>query len=539
MKKKIIGIVVCMLMIATAVLPVVGNINIEKIINIKSIDNVKVKLDQKNLVIPNSGLNPLSWSDIELVSTGANGDSYASVIAVDSWGTVHIVWMDDTDNYVPGSGIDIDIFYISRSRCGSWSSPELVSTNSNDYSYVPSIAVENSPAGPVVNVVWTEYNPSPSILHGILYNRRDSTGSWLPTGPELVSIATDCMGCFGALAVQPDGTVHTVWWDDTSGGWDVMYNMRGPGVTGSWLPGGPEIVSDDLVNRWSVDPSLDVEPNGIVHVVWDYDTGGNDWKVYYNYRDSTGNWQPNSEMIFPSASYPAFPFIAVDASGIPHVVWCEIGYLYCNILYSYRKDAVTGWLATPEIVGSASSIYFNLDVDTTNTVHVVWQYLEDIYYNKRDPSNGNWGATPVLISVGSTEFSEVPFLTVEAGGTVHITWTDEHDYGGVTGPDLDVFYIRGGGTDYYSVGPGRIIAIGIGNVNRAAGNYCLSGLGFLWFKGISSGGPSFVHFPPAFQWTEGQFTPGSFVGFCKQIGSIVFIFGRLRSGGTISGTSYS
>ena len=50
-----------------------------------------------------------SWTTTEVVSTESNGDSRDTSLAVDSAGNVHVAWHDHTD--YAGSGTDYDIFY--------------------------------------------------------------------------------------------------------------------------------------------------------------------------------------------------------------------------------------------------------------------------------------------------------------------------------------------------------------------------------------------------------------------------------------------
>jgi len=61
----------------------------------------------------NYGRSSLDWpSTTEIVSTESSQSSYAPSIAVDILGTVHIAWHDST-NY-GASGNDMDIFYKSK-----------------------------------------------------------------------------------------------------------------------------------------------------------------------------------------------------------------------------------------------------------------------------------------------------------------------------------------------------------------------------------------------------------------------------------------
>jgi len=83
-----------------------------------------------------------TWSSKTKVSTQSNADAWYPSISLDSSGNVHIAWRDDT-NY-DGAGIDPDIFYKYWNKSsGTWTTTEVVSTESNNESYYPKIALDS------------------------------------------------------------------------------------------------------------------------------------------------------------------------------------------------------------------------------------------------------------------------------------------------------------------------------------------------------------------------------------------------------------
>ncbi|MFA5102676.1 MAG: PKD domain-containing protein, partial [Candidatus Thermoplasmatota archaeon] len=96
----------------------------------------------------------------EVVSTESTSYSSDPSLFVDSSGTVHVAWEDETD--YGGSGSDPDIFYKRKPSGGSWTVTELVSTESTSYSWYPSLFVDSSGT---VHVAWddaTDYGGSGS-----------------------------------------------------------------------------------------------------------------------------------------------------------------------------------------------------------------------------------------------------------------------------------------------------------------------------------------------------------------------------------------
>ncbi|MCE7742855.1 MAG: hypothetical protein GOP50_10410 [Candidatus Heimdallarchaeota archaeon] len=145
-----------------------------------------------------------SWNSTELVSTGSTAGSGIPSLAVDTTGNVHIAWEDSTANLL-GSGADIDVFY----RCwnastNSWSTLEVVTTESDDLSVDASIAVDSIGN---VHVTWKQW-------YGIFYKFWDSYSStW--TSVEMISTESTMDVQNPSLAVDTTRNVHIVWADNT------------------------------------------------------------------------------------------------------------------------------------------------------------------------------------------------------------------------------------------------------------------------------------------------------------------------------------
>jgi len=87
-------------------------------------------------------------------------------LMVDGDGMVHVAWDDGTD--YGGSGSDDDIFYKYKPSGGSWSTTEVVSTESTDTSWWPSLMVDGDGTVHVAWKDWTDYGGSGSD-HDIFY----------------------------------------------------------------------------------------------------------------------------------------------------------------------------------------------------------------------------------------------------------------------------------------------------------------------------------------------------------------------------------
>ena len=85
-----------------------------------------------------------SWSDTDVISIESTDDSIESKIAVDELGNVYVVWHDQTDNLVPLSGTDTDVYLRQKTFGEQWSALKLISSDSTGVSYAPDIVCNNN-----------------------------------------------------------------------------------------------------------------------------------------------------------------------------------------------------------------------------------------------------------------------------------------------------------------------------------------------------------------------------------------------------------
>ena len=152
-----------------------------------------------------------TWSTSELVSTESSAFSGYPFIDIDLKGNVHISWLDETD--YDSSGTDLDIFYkYWDDSTSAWTTTEVVSTESTGHSYNPSLAVDDEGD---VHIAWydyTDYAGAGGTFADIFYKYWDTSSStWNNT--EVVSTESTRHAYDPSLAVDAVGNVH-IEWDD-------------------------------------------------------------------------------------------------------------------------------------------------------------------------------------------------------------------------------------------------------------------------------------------------------------------------------------
>jgi len=142
-----------------------------------------------------------SWTATEVISTeSTDGSDYPS-LAVDPDGNIHVAWYEDTD--YGGSGADRDIFYKAKID-GSWTTTEVISTESTDPSYVPSLAVD--PDGNI-HVAWfddTDYGGA-GTDPDVFYKRLEAVISLSDIMAEVDNIELKLDSILDKLGLPPVG----------------------------------------------------------------------------------------------------------------------------------------------------------------------------------------------------------------------------------------------------------------------------------------------------------------------------------------------
>lgn len=151
------------------------------------------------------------WSTREPVSEESDDYSYYPSLAVDSNGTVHVTWVD----WEPfnGSGEDPDIFYRNKSKNQDWGSIEVVSQNSMNSSYYPSVAVDRLGN---IHFVWQdlhnyeEENDIDIIYRVKVYNNTPPQNVTLDT----ITDGKECTLILNTTDLEGQEVYYHIDWDD-------------------------------------------------------------------------------------------------------------------------------------------------------------------------------------------------------------------------------------------------------------------------------------------------------------------------------------
>ena len=226
-----------------------------------------------------------TWSNLKVVSTESTAGSYTPNIAIDSKDNVHVVWYDTTD--YGGSGVDGDIFYkMFDSNTKTWGTTIVVSTDSTSDSAKPKIAIDTQNN---VHVVWedyTDYAGSGGADYDIFYKLYSPlTKTWSTT--QVVSTESTGYSLDPSLITDSQNNVHVIWQDYTNyagsgNDADIFYKMYNL-TASAWGP--TQVVSIESTQP-SNHPNIAIDSQDNLHVVWDdttdYAGAGADADIFYN-----------------------------------------------------------------------------------------------------------------------------------------------------------------------------------------------------------------------------------------------------------------
>ena len=390
------------------------------------------------------------------------GTSYLSQIAVDSTGSINIVWLDNT----PGN---YDIFF-SRSSDGgaTFSTPENLSNDPGD-SENPQIVVDSSGN---INVVWQDNTPG---NWQILFTRSSDGGATFST-PK--NISNDPRGAGNPyMAVDSGGNINVAWVSSPTVLPNIISFSRSsdggatfsPPIALSTSPsGGPQVAVDSAGNinvAWKdgytevdvafsrssdggatftapqvisyvmeVDPELHMalDSLGNIYVVWSTQPYGN---VYLSHSSNGGatfsytaitnnNTDPNG---------PRGPQIAIDSSGNINVVWT-----FSDIFFSRSSDGGATFSTPQNLSNDLRAWAPQIATDSSGNINVIWTDNTpgnyDIFFSRSSDGRATFSAPENLSNDAGA--SGAPQIATDSSGNINVIWPDNSP------GNNDIFFTR-------------------------------------------------------------------------------------------------
>lgn len=300
-----------------------------------------------------------TWTDAQRL-TWTSGDSEYPAIAVDSSDDLHLVWMDEW----PGNG---ELYYMKSTDGGdSWSKSKRLTWNSGG-SYEPVMAVDSSDN---LHLLWYDYTPGSAQLY---YKRSTDRGATWSASQRLVWNSDPCW--HPDLAAYSSGHLYVVWMDFTAGNYEIFLKTSTDGGVAwsasrrlTWTSG------------WSFRPQISVGPSGDLHLVWDDETPGNDELFYRTSTDGGAAWSTSRRLTWTSGDCRN-PAMAFESPTSLHLFWDDNTPGKEEIYYKRSTDAGATWSTSQRLTWTAgNSWYPAIAVVSSGRLHLFWS----------DNTPGNW-----------------------------------------------------------------------------------------------------------------------------------------------------
>jgi len=229
--------------------------------------------------------------------TSASYDQYYPTIACDSSDNLHVAWYGKTSTRTTKN----QIRYMKYSS-GAWSGITEI-TDENYNNYCPQIAVDGSD---VIHLVW-HGGAGGEIRHNYY-----TSGAW--QGITNITNETSAQ-TYPLLAIDSTNVVHVVWAGIDAG--LGSSRIRYASWNGAWS--GDTNLTDG--NYASLLPSIAIDSNNYLHVVCYCKSATSTVLYQIGYILYNGSWQAETDLTSDATYSQYSPSIAVDSNDYLHVVW--------------------------------------------------------------------------------------------------------------------------------------------------------------------------------------------------------------------------
>jgi len=274
-----------------------------------------------------------TWTTPKCISADSFG-LVSSAIAVDTAGTVVVVWSDADDGELR----------FTTTMGDSWAAPDRMFAHSGT---IPRLAAVGQG---LVDVLFDGYD---GIWHSSYTRVADTwaTPRLVATGPASLS--------WEDLAVDCSRRRHAVWMDYDTYGLGYAY---GDGT--NWSE--PSPLPDPAPGAQSCDPRIDTDGNGRPHVVWEERIGGP--SIICHSARVGDTWSVPFQVNQDGDCYS--PVVRSDGLGNVHVIWREIQTGWSGLMHRFVRpggewsaaetvSSLSGW---PELARSGEGLH----------LYVVW-----------------------------------------------------------------------------------------------------------------------------------------------------------------------
>jgi hypothetical protein len=256
----------------------------------------------------------------------------------------------------------------------AWHSYLHLSANASFGAFAPSI--KTAPNGNLM-VVYSQRLSNGK--HNSYYRSSIDNGqTWQPPSPIHISPNSNIDSTQVKFAFSPTSQAHAIWREGNSldnGSEQLLHATQS-----QWSTNSVNVIRSVTSPHHVFDPAIAAGNANVLHAVWSQTEANNNRNIYYaRSSDGGATWPPSAVVPLASAFEDSErPSVAIDQNGNVHVVWEEPSLDFstgvplpsANILYRRGLPNGTGWTAPIALSPSEIKARRPLIIAHGNTIHV-------------------------------------------------------------------------------------------------------------------------------------------------------------------------
>lgn len=242
-----------------------------------------------------------------------------------------------------------------------------------------------------------------------------------------------------SIAVDNNDNVYMVWQDERNGNWDIYFAKS---TDGGKSFGTNIRVNDDTSTSNQGTPSITIDKNEDIYIVWADERNGN-YDIYFSKSTNGGesfntNVRVNDDTGSSSQSAPS---LAVDGNGNVYIVWTDgrnKGIDDYNLDIYFAKSTNGGGSYNTNIpvndnIGLSSQKDPSITIDRSGNIFVVWTDKRnkgsdddnsDIYFAKSNNGSSSFDTDIRVNDDTGIHYQSNPSIAIDNDGNIYVVWMD-------------------------------------------------------------------------------------------------------------------
>ena len=264
-----------------------------------------------------------------------------------------------------------------------------------------------------IHLIWVDETPG----NPELYYRKSTDGGTTWTTKRLTWTSGDTSR--PSLAIDSNNHLYLVWFDDTPGNDEIHYKRS--------TNGGASWTTKRLTwnSGYSSLPSIAVDSNNHIYMIWQDDTSGNG-EIYYK-KSTNGGTSWTQQRLTWNSDFSGGPQIAIDSNNHFNLVWHDNTPGNVELHFKRSTNGGTSWITQRCTWNSGNSYYPDIAVDSNNHIYVVWYDLtpgdSEIYFKKSTNGGTSWSQQRLT---WLSDSSYNPSITTDTSNYIHVVWKEKN-----------------------------------------------------------------------------------------------------------------